>query len=251
MNGKRVSWIINTGALNHMTRTLNLLHDLRDIMPCIVRLPNGNNAVATKDHTLRTLIGVGERRDELYYFKGTPRIWAFKIDKVASLDLWHQRLGHSFKHVIKLIPAVSFEKNNVELNKCCDVCQREKQTREKFPVCTFRAYDLFELIHCDLWGPYRHVSFCGASYFLTTVDDYSRAVWIYLLTDKKVVSQTMKMFFSMVVRQFNKQVKIVRSDNGAKFTCLKHYFLENGIIFQTSCTGTPQQNERVESKHQH
>lgn len=76
-------------------------------------------------------------------------------------------------------------------------------------------------------------------------------MWIYLLIDKKEVSQNMKMFFSMVERQFNKQVKIVRSDNGTEFTCLKNYFLENGIIFQTSCTGTPQQNWRVERKHQH
>jgi len=74
-----------------------------------------------QDHTLRTLIGVGERRDGLYYFKGTPRISAFKIDKVASLDLWHQRLGHPSMQVIKLIPALGFQKNNVELNKCCDV----------------------------------------------------------------------------------------------------------------------------------
>jgi len=32
---------------------------------------------------------------------------------------------------------------------------------------------------------------------------------------------------------------------------MKNYFLENGIIFQTSCTGTPQQNGHVERKHQH
>jgi len=32
---------------------------------------------------------------------------------------------------------------------------------------------------------------------------------------------------------------------------MKNYFLENGIIFQTSYTGTPQQNVCVERKHQH
>jgi len=32
---------------------------------------------------------------------------------------------------------------------------------------------------------------------------------------------------------------------------MKNYFLENGIIFQTSCMGTPQQNGCVERKHQH
>jgi len=81
---------------------------------------------------------------------------------------------------------------------------------------------------------------------LTITDDYST---IYLPIDKKEVAQTMKMFFSMVERQFGKQIKIVRADNGTKFTCLENYFLENGIIFQTSYTGTPQQNGRVERKH--
>jgi len=55
----------------------------------------------------------------------------------------------------------------------------------------------------------------------------------------------------MVEYQFNKQVKIIRIDNGTKFTCMKNYFLENGIIFQASCTRAPQQNGRVERKHQH
>jgi len=49
----------------------------------------------------------------------------------------------------------------------------------------FKASDAFKLIHCDLWGPYKNVSSCGASYFLTIVDDYSRTMWIYLLIDKK------------------------------------------------------------------
>ena len=31
----------------------------------------------------------------------------------------------------------------------------------------------------------------------------------------------------------------------------KPYFTDNGIFFQRSCVGTPQQNGRVERKHQH
>ena len=61
----------------------------------------------------------------------------------------------------------------------------------------------------------------------------------------------MKNFIAMTERQFNKQVKIIGSDNGTEFMCLKNYFLEHKIIFQTSCTRTPQQNGRVERKHQH
>ena len=54
----------------------------------------------------------------------------------------------------------------------------------------------------------------------------------------------------MINKQFNKHVKIVRSDNGMEFLCMKNYFLEHGIVFHTSFVGTPQQNNRVEQKHE-
>jgi len=180
-----------------------------------------------------------------------PHIMALKVDKQVSLDLWHQNLGHPSMQATKIVLGVELKKGTENLNKCCDVCQRAKQMENKFPVSDFRASDAFELIQCDLWGPYRNVSSCGASYFLTIVDDYSKTIWIYLLIDKKEVLSTLKMFFSMVERQFNKQVKNIRIDNGTKFASMKNYFLENGIIFQTYCTGTPQKNGRVERKHQY
>jgi len=137
------------------------------------------------------------------------------------------------------------------MNKACEVCQRAEQNREKFTLSDHKAADVFELIHCDLWGPYRTPSSCGASYFLTIVDNFSRIVLISLLIDKKEVTRTLINFFAMVERQYNRRVKIVRSDNGTEFRCMKGYFLKQGIMFQTSCIGTPQQNGRVERKHRH
>ena len=52
--------------------------------------------------------------------------------------------------VIKLIPDIGFKKNDDHFNKCCDVCQRTKQTSERFPVSDFRASNVFKLTHCDL-----------------------------------------------------------------------------------------------------
>lgn len=124
-----------------------------------------------------------------------------------------------------------------------------KHCRDKFPISENKVSSIFELVHCDLWGPYRHVSSCGASYFLTVIDDFSRSVWVYLLVNKSEVFHTIKLFLAMVERQFNKQVKIVRSDNGSEFVCMKDFFLDQGIVFQTSCVGTPQQNGRVDRKH--
>lgn len=98
-------------------------------------------------------------------------------------------------------------------------------------------------------GPYRTLSSCGAAYFLTVVDDYSRAVWIYLMLDKSEVKGLLQNFFAMTKNQFGKSVKALRSDNGSEFMAMSAYFREHEIEHQTSCVDTPQQNRRVERKH--
>ena len=113
------------------------------------------------------------------------------------------------------------------------------------------AKDNFNLSHCDLWGPYRTTAFCGSRYFLTIVDDHSRAVWLYLLADKTMAPLQIRNFIAMIERQFFKQVKRIRSDNGTEFMCLTRFFQEKGIVHETSCVNTPQQNGCVERKHRH
>nr|KYP75382.1 Retrovirus-related Pol polyprotein from transposon TNT 1-94 [Cajanus cajan] len=71
------------------------------------------------------------------------------------------------------------------------------------------------------------------------------------MTVKFEVPQLIKDFCRMVQTQFNKHVKILQSDNGKEFTCLHRFYANNGIIHQTSCVNTPQQNGRVEYKHRH
>ena len=55
----------------------------------------------------------------------------------------------------------------------------------------------------------------------------------------------------MALTQFHTLVKKIRSDNGSEFIALKPFFHDNGILFETSCVGTPQQNGRAERKHRH
>ncbi|GKA50419.1 ribonuclease H-like domain-containing protein [Tanacetum coccineum] len=62
-----------------------------------------------------------------------------------------------------------------------------KQTREPFPLSEHKSIVLGKLVHLDLWGPYRVVSKEGHRYFLTIVDDFTMAVWVYLLKSKEEV----------------------------------------------------------------
>jgi hypothetical protein len=54
----------------------------------------------------------------------------------------------------------------------------------------------------------------------------------------------------MIKNQYNHSVKTIRSDNGPEFL-MHDFYSSNGILHQTSCVESPQQNGRVERKHQH
>ncbi|GKC15541.1 hypothetical protein Tco_1443745 [Tanacetum coccineum] len=46
------------------------------------------------------------------------------------------------------------------------VCQKAKQTRDHFPMSDYKSRGLDELVHLDLWGPYRVPSKEEFNYFL-------------------------------------------------------------------------------------
>ncbi|KAJ0457905.1 putative RNA-directed DNA polymerase [Helianthus annuus] len=60
-------------------------------------------------------------------------------------------------------------------------------------------------------------------------------------------------FHKMVEIQFGKQIKRVRCDNGGEFTSnsMIDFYNKNGILLETTCPHTPQQNGVVERKHGH
>jgi len=88
---------------------------------------------------------------------------------------------------------------------------------------------------------------------LCIVDDYHLAIWVFLLKDKNETYECIINFFVMVRTQFGLPIQRVQSDNGTEFTNgpLQSYFLKQGIIHETSCVDTSQQNGMVECKNQH
>lgn len=174
---------------------------------------------------------------------------------VRTYDLWHGRLGHPSRQVLSLLTK-DLNIGDIFSNKVdepCDICFRAKQTRCSFSESDSKASELFELIHCDIWGAYHIPSTCGAHYFLTIVDDTSRAVWVYLMHNKNETSSFLQNFVIYAKNHFDKNVRFIRSDNGNEFTSnlMRQFYSEKGIVHQTSCVGTPQQNARVERKHRH
>jgi len=60
----------------------------------------------------------------------------------------------------------------------------------------------------------------------------------------------LKSFVVFIQTQFETTIKIIRSDNETEFF-MTNFFINKGIIHQTSCVNTPQQNSIVERKHGH
>lgn len=90
-------------------------------------------------------------------------------------------------------------------------------------------------------------------FFLTIVDDFSRFTWVYLLKFKSETCVLVQQFLAYVKTQFDKTVKVVRTDNGAEFvnSVCDELFKASGIMHQTTCAYTPQQNGEAERKHKH
>lgn len=135
----------------------------------------------------------------------------------------------------------------------CDICHYSKQHRLPFPQSNFQSTKLFELIHLDVWGPYKQVTHSNYYYLLTAIDDFSKATWVFLFSYKSRVSSLIQQFILYIHNQFKTSVQTVRLDNGTDFTNsdLQDFFKSKGILHQTSCPATPQKNGQAERKHQH
>jgi len=105
-------------------------------------------------------------------------------------SIMHLRLGHS----------ASFPCPQ------CLICPPAKQSRVPFPSSNSRTSEIFSLIHVDIWGPYHTINHDGSRYFLTIVDDYSRATWVFLMQSKNQAYSHLKNFLALSKNQFGKSI---------------------------------------------
>src|SRR5436189_6446533 len=77
--------------------------------------------------------------------------------------------------------------------------------------------------------------------------------WLYLLQQKSEVTKCFQYFNSYVRTQFDKRIKVLRSDNGGEYTNKKFgaYLSSQKIQHQTTCPDTPAQNGVADHKNRH
>ena len=152
----------------------------------------------------------------------------------------HERLRHPSFFSLKIL----YSKSCVNLDPSefqCEICESSKNHRISYPLGSKRSEIPFSLIHTDVWGPSQVPCCSRAKWFISSTDGCTQTTWIYVLKENFHTILTLKHFHQMIRTQFKAKLQVMRSNNGGEYLnqAPENYFLENGIVHQTSCVGTP------------
>ncbi|CAI7789342.1 unnamed protein product [Closterium sp. NIES-54] len=158
--------------------------------------------------------------------------WAKASSKNGDADweTWHERLCHiNIPMLQKLVKDGSLKglevKGVAKEIGSCPTCLETKFTTFPFSSGTGPAKAPLALVHMDVVGPTRAPSLSGSRYFLTIVDDHTRAVWVYPLKTKgEVAAAVLKEWMPRAQRESGHNVK------------------KKGIQHQLTVPYNPQQN---------
>lgn len=205
---------------------------------------------------------VGKMCNGLYYLVDQPQssvaenvvstsVFHKSVCNNAAVDysVWHLRLGHAAASKMKHIPHLKHLDATTE--KVCLTCPMAKFAKLSYALSDSHSKTIFALLHIDTWGPYKVPTRGKFKYFLTVVDDNSRATWLYLMEYKSEFIHCFQAFYNYVNTHFGVKIECIRTDNAPEFSdpsCVAFYSAK-GVLHQKSCVNRPQQNTRVEIKH--
>jgi len=85
-----------------------------------------------------------------------------------------------------------------------------------FPSGAKREKHILELVHNDVFRPVSVPSLGNSMYYVSFIDDFSRNTWIFFLMKKSEVFDRFKEFKALVENQIEKNIKVLRMDNGGE-----------------------------------
>ncbi|CAI7766230.1 unnamed protein product [Closterium sp. NIES-54] len=126
----------------------------------------------------------------------------------------------------------------------CPTCMQVKFTHYPFSGSEATAKAPLDEVLMDVVGPLK-LGAAGAEYFLTIVDVYTRMTWVYVLSKKSDVAETVKTdWLPMVERQQDRLVKAIRTDRGGEFLSKEFslWLKKNGIRHSLTMLYSPAMN---------
>ncbi|GJP64308.1 hypothetical protein CLOP_g21318 [Closterium sp. NIES-67] len=163
----------------------------------VAKATAGGDATAPTDGVLEAVKKVQKQQTHGEVLAGVDAsaAWAKASPRSGEADweTWHERLCHvNFPMLQKLVKDGSLKglevKGGVKEIGSCPTCLETKFSKFPFNSTTGPAKTPLALVHMDVVGPTRAPSLSGSRYFLTIVDDHTRAVWVYPLKSKGEVA---------------------------------------------------------------
>ena len=178
------------------------------------------------------------------------------LTPTQNLDyLWHCQYGHlSFgglktlqqKQMVHGLPQLQYS------SLLCEDCVLGKQHRSSFSQeRMWRASQPLQLLHSDICGPISQISNSHKRYLLTFLDDFSRKIWVFFLTEKSDTFRMFQLFKTKVEKETGTSIRGLRTDRGGEFTSIEFidFCATNGIHRQLTAAYTPQQNGVADRKN--
>jgi len=161
----------------------------------------------------------------------------------ATLDLWHERLGHVNRRTIeKMMKEASVEglthkpeteKGNGEDIVKCDACVLGKQHRHPIPASgRERAKQVGDAVHVDLWGPIGTEAIDKSFYFVLFKDEFSNFRIVYTVRTKDLVYDSIRKCVAQIESDTKKKVKCLVSDCGSEIVSnrTKEFLMSNQLL---------------------
>ncbi|CAA7409651.1 unnamed protein product [Spirodela intermedia] len=267
------AWVVDTGAMNHMSGYRTAFTELDTEVLGTMRFGDDSMAVGQLDEAgyhidiEKGAMKIHEPGGRLLAkaMRGENRLYILHAKLVRQVCLearaveeawkWHARLGHvnmtalqkmAREELVRGLPAVG------QVDQLCEACLAGKQKRSPFPQQgEYRARHVLELVHSDLCGPIAPETPNGSKYFLLFVDDRSRYMWVAMLRSKDRAAVAIKEIKARVEGESGLKLGALRTDRGGEFT--SHEFVEycvgEGIHRQHTAPYSPQQNGIVERRN--
>lgn len=165
------------------------------------------------------------------------------VNKIDSLQLWHERLCHQNKKHVKV-----FLKNlgidALDSEDVCDGCMYGKHHRMNFHGRVERATSVRDVISTDVCGPMQQESLGRKRYYVIFKDEFSGFRQIYFIREKSEVIEKLKIFCTGIENHFGRNIKELHSDGGKEYVnrMVDDFLSNRGINHTVNVPYTPQQN---------
>ena len=140
--------------------------------------------------------------------------------------------------LVKGLLKISFQKYKIG-----EACQFGKKIKTSFKNKNhISSSKPLELLHLDIFGPFRYAGLNGKYCAFVIVDDFSRYTWVLFLANKDDALDAFKVLYKKLQNEKGHDIICIRSDHEGEF---ENHAFENfcnnlGIEYQFSSPRTPQ-----------